>query len=446
MECLRIVGGQHLAGSVAVQGSKNAALPILAASILATEPVLLGGVPRLLDVDTLSLLLGHLGVEVKRGRDRRLRIETVDPTPIVAERPLMQQMRASFCVLGPLVARRGRAIVALPGGCNLGPRPVDLHLAGLAALGADVRIERGFAVVTAHRLRGANIDLQGPHGSTVTGTANVLMAATLAHGTTVIRHAAAEPEIVDLIGFLQALGADIEGAGGDTLIVRGKAELGGANYTIIPDRIEAGSLLIAAAITGSTITITGARPDHMASVVAAFEATGQHCVVGDDWVTLRGCERPIAAHLVAAPYPGLPTDLQAQFMALLARAPGHSSLTESVFACRWQHVPELCKLGAGITTRGCRALIRGVDRLQGAEVTATDLRASAALVLTGLVAEGETIVHQVDLLDRGYERLEAKLGRLGAHIERVSTAPTPKEWSLRTGSGATASLVQQCRL
>lgn len=422
MDCFRIQGGTRLAGSVRAHGSKNAALPIMAATILASDAVSLAEVPDVTDVDTLALLLGYLGVEVKRGRDRRLRLATVDPRPTRAPRELVQRMRASFCVLGPLVARRGQAIVPLPGGCEIGPRPIDLHLAGLAALGADVRIERGSAVVSARRLRGANIDLVGPQGSTVTGTANVLSAAVLAHGTTIIRHAAAEPEIVDLAGFLARLGADIEGAGSETIVVRGVRELGGGDYTVIPDRIETGTLLLAAAITGSTITVTGAKPAHLQAVLAALEATGQRSVAGDDWVQLAGAPCPTAAHLITAPYPGLPSDLQAQFMALLSLAPGHSSITERVFPERWRHVTGLRRLGGCITNQGCRALIRGVPQFRRGEVTASDLRASAALVLAGLAATGETLVRRVEHLDRGYERLESKLQRLGARIERLAAS------------------------
>ncbi len=276
----------------------------------------------------------------------------------------------------------------------------------------------------ARRLRGATIDLLGPQGPTVTGTANVLMAAVLATGTTVIRHAAAEPEIADLAGFLVSMGADIEGAGTDTLVIRGVKELGGSTYSIISDRIEAGTLLIAAAITGSTATVTGIVPSHLQAVLAALEATGQRCVVGEDWIMLAGAERPRAAHLVAAPYPGLPSDLQAQFMALLSLAEGHSSITERVFPQRWQHVAQLQRLGTCIVQRGSRSLVRGMRHFRGGQVLAGDLRASAALVLAGLAAEGQTIVRQVHHLDRGYERLEAKLGRLGAHIERVPDATT----------------------
>lgn len=419
MECFRIQGGARLSGTVMAAGSKNAALPIMAASILAGGDVTLEAAPEVADVDTLSLLLGHLGVAVKRQPDGGLQLATVDSQPTRAPRDLVQRMRASFCVLGPLLARRGRAVVPLPGGCAIGPRPVDLHLAGLAALGADVRIERGYAVVSARQLRGASIDLVGPQGPTVTGTANVLSAAVLAAGTTVIRHAAAEPEIVDLAGFLNCLGADIEGAGSDTIVVRGVRELGGARYPIIPDRIEAGTLLIAAAMTGSTVTVSGVVPGHLQAVLAALEATGQRVTIGDDWVQLVGAERPAAAHLITAPYPGLPSDLQAQFMALLALAPGHSSLTERVFPQRWRHVAQLKRLGACIANQGCRSLIRGVSQLRGSDVVACDLRASAALVLAGLAADGETIVYRVDHLDRGYQRLESKLQQLGAQIERL---------------------------
>ena len=362
MDCLRIIGGARLRGSVAVQGSKNAALPIMAASILAAEPVALSGVPNLTDVDTLALVLGHLGLETKRGLDDCVRITTVDPQPVTAGRALVARMRASFCVLGPLLARRGRAVVALPGGCEIGPRPVELHLAGLAALGADVRIERGYAILSATRLRGASIDLLGPHGPSVTGTANVLMAAVLAHGTTVIRHAAAEPEIADLVGFLRMLGADIEGDGTGTLLVRGVRELGGGEYTIIPDRVEAGTLLLAAAITGSTIAVTGTRVQHLRAVVEALEATGQRVQISDDRMTITGAEIPRAAHLVAALIRACRLTCSRSSWPSSRGPKGIARSPIESFPRRWQHVSQLRRLGGHVARHGGRTLVRSAGR------------------------------------------------------------------------------------
>lgn len=429
MDCLHIEGGVPLVGSVAVAGAKNAALPIMAASILASRPVRLLAVPKLVDVRTLSLLLGHLGVEVNRHRGGALHIQTVDPRPTRADYDLVRRMRASFCVLGPLVARRGRAAVALPGGCNLGARPVDLHLAGLAALGADIRIERGYVVASARRLVGTTIDLAGPRGPSVTGTANVLSAAVLARGRTVIRHAAREPEIVDLGQFLNTLGARIEGLGGDTIEVTGVGELGGATHQIIPDRIEAATLLMAGVVTGGSVRITGARPDHMTAVVSALEAAGAEVHCGYNEIMVRGGGRPRPFDLDALPYPGVPTDLQAQFMALAAVADGPATIRDLVFPERFRHVDELNRLGARIVRTHDGVRVNGVARLSGAPVTASDLRASAALVLAAVAAEGRSVIRRVNHLDRGYERLEVKLSGLGASIVRGqgTAAGVPRE-------------------
>ncbi|MEX0677525.1 MAG: UDP-N-acetylglucosamine 1-carboxyvinyltransferase [Pirellulales bacterium] len=440
MDCLRINGGVRLDGAVTVSGSKNAALPIMAASILAAGPVVLRGVPELVDVDTLALLLGHLGVEVKRrgatggssrgAADGEVWIETVDPRPTRAAYDLVRRMRASFCVLGPLLARRGRAEVSLPGGCNIGTRPVDLHLAGLQALGAEIRIERGYVIAEAPRLGGAEIDLRGPRGPTVTGTANVMSAATVARGRTIIKGAAAEPEVVDLGRFLIAAGADIAGLGTDTIEIRGVDQLAGACHRVIPDRIEAATLLIAAAITRGTATVAGARADHLTAVLEALDETGADVVCGPNEITVSAGDRPRPIDVIARPYPGIPTDLQAQFMALLAVADGTSTVGDEVFAERFMHVAELNRLGAQIERRGSVAVVRGVRRLSGAAVMASDLRASAALVLAGLAAGSETIVRRVYHLDRGYRRLEEKLALMGARIERWSDgeiSPTDPE-------------------
>lgn len=418
MSHFTILGGQQLSGTVAAGGSKNAALPMMAVSILASEPVCLEGVPRVTDVETLSLVLGDLGVESARRPDGALTLETVDLAPVRAGYELVCRMRASFCVLGPLLARRGKAIVALPGGCNIGPRPVDLHLKGLAALGAELRIESGYVIAQANRLKGAAVSLAGPHGPTVTGTANVLSAAVLAEGETTITGAAIEPEIVDLGTLLNRMGARIAGLGTSTLRVTGVKELGGATHRVIPDRIEAATLLMAAAITGGSATITGLVPEHLGQVLAALEATGSRVEVAENRITIQSASRPRPLDVTAAPYPGIPTDLQAQFMALVALAEGRSTIRDRVFPARLMHVAELNRLGARIEMDDGQAVVEGVPRLSGAAVMASDLRASAALALAGLAAEGETVVHRIDHLDRGYERLEDKLRRLGARMQR----------------------------
>jgi UDP-N-acetylglucosamine 1-carboxyvinyltransferase len=419
MNYLRIIGGTPLCRTIHAGGSKNAALPMMAASILAAEPVRLDGVPRVADVDTMSRLLAQLGMEVGRTPEGGLRLETVDPTPVRASYRLVRRMRASFCVLGPLLARRGKAVVPLPGGCNIGPRPVDLHLRGLAALGADLRIEHGHVVARAPRLAGTTIRLRGPRGPTVTGTANVMTAAVLARGVTTITGAAREPEIVDLGNMLNRMGAEIAGLGTAALRIRGVEQLHGATYRIIPDRIEAATLLLAAATTRGRVTVVGALPEHLGAVLDALRAAGLEVKVAHDRVTLdaAGPLRPV--DVTARPYPGVPTDVQAQWMALLSVVPGQSTVRDLVFPGRLMHVAELNRLGARIEVRDGAAVVAGVERLTGAQVTASDLRASAALVLAGLAAEGTTIVHHVHHLDRGYERLDEKLARLGAHIERA---------------------------
>ena len=426
MQCLRIQGGRPLAGSVAVSGAKNAALPIMAASILASGPVRLENVPRLVDVDTQALVLRHLGLSVERTADEALLIETIDESPTRADYELVRRMRASFCVLGPLLARRGRAVVSLPGGCNIGTRPVDVHLRGLAALGASVRIEHGYVIAEAERLRGAEIDLHGPCGPTVTGTANILCAATAAQGATTIHGAACEPEIVDLGQFLIALGAEITGLGTSTIRVvgpstlGGTSHLGGASWRIIPDRIEAATLLTAAAITRSQATVTQVVPAHLAAVLEVLAQCGVELRVAADSVTAIATGRPRCCDVTAAPYPGVPTDVQAQLTALLALADGPSRVRDSVFPDRFMHVAELNRLGASLHRQGGEVAIRGVAHFSGATVMASDLRASAALVLAGLAARGETIVRRIYHLDRGYAQLDAKLRQLGASIERVA--------------------------
>jgi UDP-N-acetylglucosamine 1-carboxyvinyltransferase len=429
MDVLRIIGGTPLRGSVAVGGSKNAVLPIMAAVLLADGPVTLSAVPELTDVASLALLLDRLGVDCERSR---VRIQSVDMQPVRAPYDLVRRMRASFCVLGPLLARRGRAVVALPGGCRIGARGVDLHLRGLTGLGADIRLERGYVVAQARRLQGARISMTGPRGSTVTGTANLLAAATLAKGETVLLGAALEPEIADLGNFLNTLGARIEGLGSPTLRILGVEQLGGAEYRVIPDRIEAATLLIAAAITGGSARVTGVVPAHLDSVLHVLQTAGAEIDFGPDWISLSSPSmsrlRPI--RLIAEPYPGLPTDVQAQFTASAAVASGTSHIADGVFPERFAHVQQLRRLGAQIRQADGRVAIRGVPKLRGADVVASDLRASAALVLAALAAQGPTIVHQLEHLDRGYEGLEQKLSQLGADIERLPSS-NPRDLPIR---------------
>lgn len=438
MDCLRITGGTPLVGTVTASGAKNAALPMMAAAILSSGTVELARVPLVADVDTLSLLLGYLGVEVKRGADDILRIATVDPRPTMADFELVRRMRASFCVLGPLLARRGRAVVPLPGGCKIGSRPVDLHLAGLAALGAELRIERGHVVATARRLRGARIHLAGRFGPTVTGTANVMSAAVLAEGRTTITGAALEPEIEDLGRLLTTLGARISGIGTSTLEIDGVGELSGGRHEVIADRIEVGTLLLAAAVTRGCVTIERADGAHLAAVLDALRAAGCRVTLQGSDITLETNGLLRAFDLSARPYPGIPTDLQSQFVALAALAEGSSTIRDQVFPERFSQLPQLVRLGARIERSSGLAKVCGVKRLTATTVTASDLRASAALVLAGLAANGTTVVRRVEHLDRGYERLDCKLRSLGARIMRTTDNPAradrlceqPRPWAL----------------
>jgi UDP-N-acetylglucosamine 1-carboxyvinyltransferase len=426
MEKMIVRGGHRLEGTVAAAGSKNAALPIMAACLLAEEPVTLHGIPQLADVDTLARVLGALGVTSQRLPSGDLCLATHDESRCEPPGELVRRMRASFCVLGPLVARRGRARVALPGGCRIGDRPVDLHLKGLCALGADIQIQGECVVARAGRLRGGPVDLRGPHGSTVTGTCNVMSAAVLATGHTLIEGAACEPEVTDLGRFLVALGADIRGLGTSRILVRGVAKLRGGSHRVIPDRIEAATLMIAAAMTRGRLTIRNVQRGHLSAVIARLRAIGV-TVEGDRTSLVVHADRAFrSADITAAPYPGLPTDVQAQFTALLATVGGVSCVRDTVFPERFQHVAELRRMGARIVHEGNRAIVTGVPSLSGAHVTASDLRASAALVVAGLAAVGETTVHQIPHLDRGYEVLDAKLRALGACITRVAEE-TPVE-------------------
>ncbi len=412
-----INGGQPLNGEVTVSGAKNAVLPILAACLLADEPVTIGNVPHLHDVTTTMELLGQMGVELVV--DERMRIN-VDPRAArhyFAPYDLVKTMRASILVLGPLVARFGAADVSLPGGCAIGSRPVDLHIKGLQALGADVTVENGYIRARAKRLRGTRINLDLV---TVTGTENIMMAAVLASGTTIVENAAQEPEVIDLANCLNAMGARIEGAGTATLTIEGVERLHGTDYDVLPDRIETGTFLVGAAITGGRVVTKKVRPKTLDAVLAKLAEAGADINVGEDWIELdMAGRRPKAVNLTTAPYPAFPTDMQAQFTALNCIAEGVGVITETVFENRFMHALELQRLGADIRLEGNTAIIKGVPQMTGAPLMATDLRASASLVLAGLVAQGDTTVDRVYHIDRGYENIEEKLGSLGAHIRRL---------------------------
>ncbi|MCZ8062737.1 UDP-N-acetylglucosamine 1-carboxyvinyltransferase [Silanimonas sp.] len=412
-----IAGGEALNGEVQISGAKNAVLPILCATLLADNAVEIGNVPHLHDVTTTMELLGELGVQLIV--DEKLTI-TADPrhvTSTIAPYELVKTMRASILVLGPLLARFGHAQVALPGGCAIGSRPVDQHIRGLQALGAEVLVEGGFIKATAKRLKGARFVFDMV---TVTGTENVLMAATLAEGTTVLENCAQEPEVVDLANCLIAMGARIEGAGSNKIIIHGVDRLHGGHYDVLPDRIETGTFLVAGAMTGGRVMAKKTRADIMDSVLQKLEEAGAHVNTGDDFieVDMRG-NRPKAVSLTTAPYPAFPTDMQAQFAAMNTIAEGVGVITETIFENRFMHLNELTRLGADVRIEGNTAIIRGVPKMTGAPIMATDLRASASLVLAGLVAEGETTVDRVYHIDRGYENIEEKLGGLGARIRRL---------------------------
>lgn len=455
MDMFVIRGGKPLSGEVTVSGAKNAALPIMAACLAVDGPCRLVDVPDLVDVRTLGTLLETLGTNVRRDdNDGSLILETVDETACVAEYELVRRMRASICVLGPLLGRRGRACVSLPGGCNIGHRPVDLHLKGLAALGADIRIERGYVVAEADRLKGANIYLGGPFGSTVTGTCNVMTAAVFAEGTTTIEAAACEPEVVDLGRFLIAQGAQISGLGTPFVRIEGVERLRGCEHTVIPDRIEAATLMMAAAITGGAVTLQNVCMEHLTSVVEklhdvgvkvkssarvsnAFTPNGSALDLQTYGLESRskvqvGCTGTLnPSDVIALPYPGVPTDVQAQLTAVLATIDGMSIVTDKVFPDRFMHVSELMRMGAQIRREGNNAIINGTGRLTGASVMASDLRASAALVLAGLAAEGESVIRRIYHLDRGYDKLEEKLRTLGGDVRRVTDEPDNVPASLR---------------
>jgi len=422
MDQIKIRGGNPLKGTVRISGAKNAALPLMAASLLTDEPLVLSNVPSLVDIRTMSTLLAELGIESSSdapdGIGGTLTLSPTGKVSTFAPYELVRRMRASVLVLGPLVAKTGEATVSLPGGCAIGTRPIDLHISGLEQLGAEIELQDGYVHATApNGLSGATIHF--PFVS-VGATENILMAATLAEGRTVLENAAKEPEIGNLAECLNAMGARIEGIGSETLIVDGVKELHGARCAVIPDRIEAGTFAVAAAITGGDLTLTDANADHIGAVLEALGRAGVSVEDESDTVRIsHPTGRCQGFDVVSSAYPGFPTDMQAQFMALMASADGASLITETIFENRFMHVPELARMGADITVHGGSAMVRGDGELRGAEVMATDLRASVCLVLAGLAAEGETTVNRVYHLDRGYERLEEKLRACGADIERV---------------------------
>jgi len=417
MDKLQIQGGTPLHGEVRISGAKNAALPILAGTLLAEGPVSIGNVPHLRDVTTMIQLLGRMGVGVTIDDKMRVEVDASSVRECVAPYDLVRTMRASIVVLGPLLARFGRADVSLPGGCAIGARPVNIHVAGLQALGADIHIENGYIRARADKLVGTRLVLETV---TVTGTENLLMAATLAQGQTIIENAAREPEVVDLAEFLVAMGARIRGAGTDTIVIDGVERLSGARYDVLPDRIEAGTYLVAGAITGGRVRVKGVRVGHLDAVLAKLREAGATVTVGDSWIELdmQG-RRPRSVDIRTAPHPAFPTDMQAQFAALNSIADGVATVTETIFENRFMHMLELRRLGADLRIEGNTAIIRGVPNLTAAPVMATDLRASASLVLAGLVAQGVTDVLRIYHIDRGYERIEEKLEQLGAQIKRA---------------------------
>ncbi len=417
MDKIIVHGGAALNGSVRISGSKNSALPILAATLLTKEPCVISRVPDLSDIHYMLTILSELGCEVERASGT----VTVKAEKVLTEAPydIVRKMRASVCILGPLLGREKEATVSLPGGCVIGDRPVDLHLRGFEALGAAVLVHAGNVKVLAPQLKGATINLRGKFGSTVLGTDNVMMAAVLAEGTTVIDGAAEEPEVADLANFLIAMGAKIEGAGTRRIIIEGVKELHGAEHEVIPDRIEAGTFLIAGAIAGGEVTIKRVDPGHLRAVIDPLIHAGYSIATGKDYVTVSAGGRREAMKLETLPYPGFPTDMQAQMCALLATTHGISAITENVFPQRYMHIAELKRMGANIELEGATAVITGVEKLSGAPVMASDLRASAALVLAGLMAEDTTEISRVYHIDRGYESIDEKLNALGANIERV---------------------------
>ncbi|MGE3310948.1 MAG: UDP-N-acetylglucosamine 1-carboxyvinyltransferase [Limisphaerales bacterium] len=422
MDAFLIKGGRPLHGEVNISGSKNATLPLMAATLLTNEPCTLRGIPNLSDVRFMGDILRSLGAEVAFTDDS----VTIHAHKIheFGKYDLIRKMRASICILGPLIGRLGRARVSLPGGCIIGARPIDLHLKGLRALGAKFTIRGGYVLGETKRLQGSEVFLGGRVGPTVLGTANVMMAAALAEGTTLIESAACEPEIIDVANFLTAMGARIQGVGGPTITVTGVDKLHGAVHEVIPDRIEAATFAVSAAVTRGEITLRNARPDHLGAVLDKLREAGVRAErQGPNLVVSRGRSRLRPVDITTQPYAGFPTDVQAQMMVLMLLVPGISVITERIFEARFMHVPELCRLGAEISIEGPSAIVKGGRPLSGAQVMASDLRASAALVLAGLAAEGATTVKRVYHLDRGYDRMDEKLRRLGARIERIPDRP-----------------------
>jgi UDP-N-acetylglucosamine 1-carboxyvinyltransferase len=425
---LIIEGGVKLEGQVLTAGAKNAVLPIMAASLLTSEPVRVKNAPQLSDVETMRLVLSDLGCESSRGPDGSVDLCARELSTSRAGWEHVRKMRGSVCVLGPMLARTGRAEVSFPGGCVFGVRPIDAHLKGFEALGARVRIDHGYVIAEAPPggLVGTEMFVGTPFGSSVLGTANILMASTLAKGRTVIHGAACEPEVVDLCQALLAMGAKIKGLGSPRLEIEGVDELGGAEVSVIPDRIEAGTYVIAGAITGGRVRVTGCRPEHLLVLLDRLRDAQIPFEVGEDWIETQPYDpkdreqMPRSTDVTTLPFPGFPTDLQAQWMSLMTQADGISIITERIYPDRYMHLPELQRLGAAIRREGSAAIVRGTPRLSGAQVTASDLRASAALVLAALVAEGETEIHRVYHIDRGYERIEERLCPMGARIRRES--------------------------
>lgn len=417
MERLIVTGGRALHGEIAISGAKNAALPVLAAALLTDQPLTIGNIPHLHDITTAMELLGHLGVRLELNENMSVVADAAEISALKAPYELVKTMRASILVLGPLLARFGRAEVSLPGGCAIGTRPVNLHLEGLRAMGAQITIDGGYIKASARRLRGTRIVLDCP---SVTGTENLVMAAVYATGTTVIENAAREPEVVDLVGCLTAMGARIDGAATGTITIDGVEHLGGATHRVIPDRIETGTYLVAAAASGGRVRLRNTDPRILHAVLEKLRESGAEIDAGADWIQLdmHGM-RPQPVNVRTAPYPQFPTDMQAQFVVLNCVADGTSTVTESVFENRFMHVPELNRMGANIRIDGNTATVRGVNRLRGAPVMATDLRASACLVLAGLVAQGDTLIDRIYHIDRGYECIEEKLAQLGARIRRL---------------------------
>ena len=419
MDKLLIRGGSTLNGEIYASGAKNSALPILAASLLADSPLKVGNLPHLNDVTTMLELLGSMGVEVMLSDEMEVQVDTSNIKNLNARYELVKTMRASILVLGPLLAKFQQATVALPGGCAIGSRPVNLHIDAMRAMGAEVNIEDGnIKASVSGRLKGSKILFEPV---SVTGTENVIMAATLAEGITIIENAAREPEVIDLANCLIAMGADIKGAGTDVIIIQGVESLEGASFSVMPDRVEVGTYLTAVAMTGGKVKIKSAKPEYLSSVISKLELSGAIITQGDDWVEIfMNNNKPNATSLTTGPYPSFPTDMQAQFVSLNAIADGNSTITETVFENRFMHVQEIARMGGNITLKGNTAVIAGINSLKGAPVMATDLRASASLVLAGLVAKGATTIDRIYHIDRGYERIEEKLKMLGADIERIS--------------------------